>query len=619
MKIVSAFVAIWVNIMWLRYILIAILVLCPWLILIFFAPYGLDLTDEAFYLLSYASPADVTATFSMFHYIGQPLYDLSGGNMAAMRAAGIVLWLVIATATAWTTIGFVARRCGIEPFGRGERGWLTLVGVAGGALYYHRWILTPSYNLFALMGLSLFWLGFLWWVEPRHVDERAWRRYVGAGVFGCAAAIVFWSKATSAAILPLFPLVALAVERRRWRELLSPPTLVWGGVGFVASFGLPVFYGLSISEVVETLRRGVEHQGLMKPADYGSLGGTLAATLRKVSRAMVDMYNQPYPLGSLSFLWVLPLLGAIIGAWWRRQWVVAVLMAGWVANLGVLVWGFREYPGHWLVNLFGITMLYLWVGCILCQSARPCVRRGGVWWVVPLGILAGAFVFGTYSPYFYKLGEGSYFGLLAIAVLFLVLRQNPMAMALRRVGIPALLLSTAFLIYASSLTPYRQADEPVWAMEHHVPIRGGTQTLILGEELAQYVNRIRLMATIGGFEPNTPVIDMTGHTPGAVYVLGGRAYGFPWLIGGYTGSDPAAAYVLSLWEPRHLEDAWILMVGENGRTPLSLSILKEVGLNFPRDYTPVGAVRYPNSSDDFLMTGRSRDTINVHTLWKPKQ
>jgi hypothetical protein len=296
---------IWARTKWFRYVGMVILALCPWLILLISTPYayGLDLlTDEVFYLLCFAHPEDITATFSMFHIVGQPLYDLCGGDVATMRAMGIVLWLLIATATAWTTIGFVARRCGIERLDRWERGWLMLLPVAGGGTYHHWWI-TPSYNLFALMGLSLFWMGVLWWVEPRHVDERAWRRYVGAGVVGCAAAVVFWSKATSAAILPLFPLVALAVERRRWRVLLSPPTLVWGGVGFAAGIGLPVFYGLSFSDVFGILYRGVEYQQLLKPSQYGSPMVVFIDSIRDIYDVWDHLVTYRDPLSDVFFVW----------------------------------------------------------------------------------------------------------------------------------------------------------------------------------------------------------------------------------------------------------------------------------------------------------------------------
>ncbi len=614
------FVRMWASTKWPRYALTTALAILPWLLLLISAPYGFDLTDESFYLLSYAHPKDITATFSMFHFVGKPLYDLSGGDIATMRVLGIVLWLVIATATAWTTLGFVARRCGIEPFGRWERAWLALVPVAGGTIYYRLWLVTPSYNLFALMGLSLFWMGFLWWVEPLHADRQAWRRYVGAGVFGFAAAIVFWSKATSAAVLPVFPLAALLIERRRWRELLSPPTLVWGGVGFAASFGLPVFYGLSISEVVETLQRGVEYQRLMKPAEYGSLKITLVATLKRVYYALSHFIkHRHYPFGDLFFVWLIPPVAAVIAARWLRNgvwWAIGGLMAGWLLNLAVVTWEFRVDLGNWVVNLACVSILFLWAGCFVQHNRPLCIARFGVVWALPVFVLGGAFVFGTNNPYLVKFGEGSYFSLLAIAVLLLVLREKPVAAAMRRVALPAILLAIIYITYVSSLTPYRQS-EPVWAMDDHLSIRGGTQTVIVDEEMARYVGRIQLMAAIGGFEPNTPFIDMTGR-PGASYVLGGRPYGFPWLLGGYPGSNPAAVYILQQWEPRHLEDAWILTVAENGGRPLSLSILGKVGVAFPDGYTPIGALPYPSSSDQFVAVERNRGATELHTLWKPK-
>jgi hypothetical protein len=274
-------------------------------------------------------------------------------------------------------------------------------------------------------------------------------------------------------------------------------------------------------------------------------------------------------------------------------------------NLIILALGFgNDYLGRWAINLMCLAMLLLWIGYSLSQRRSFCIARFGLLWVVPLFTLVGVFAFGTSGNYLYKVSEGAYFLFLGIAVFFLVLRKTPITVAMQRLGFPAILLSIIY-ITIDSLTPFAHS-EPIWAMEHHLSIRGGTQTLIVGDEMARYIHRGQLMATIGGFEPDTPVIEMTGHAPGMTYVLGGRAYGFPWLLGGFPGSDPAAVYILKQWEPHHLEDAWVVTVEGKGEHPLSLSVLEEVGLNFPDDYTPVGALSYPRN-------------IEVHTLWKPKQ
>ena len=54
------------------------------------------------------------------------------------------------------------------------------------------------------------------------------------------------------------------------------------------------------------------------------------------------------------------------------------------------------------------------------------------------------------------------------------------------------------------------------------------------------------------------MLDFTGDGPGWVFSLGGRPLGVPWLLGGYYGSDAAAALLLSRLPENALRRSWIL-------------------------------------------------------------
>jgi hypothetical protein len=131
-----------------------------------------------------------------------------------------------------------------------------------------------------------------------------------------------------------------------------------------------------------------------------------------------------------------------------------------------------------------------------------------------------------------------------------------------------------------------------------------TNTLIVSQEMGRYIDALQTAAFEAGFQPETPLIDLTGSSPGAAYVLRGRAHVFPWPPGGYPGSDAAAVFILSRWQPQALAAAWVLTADREGAPHLTPSILREVGLDFPADYERVGEIRLPEGD-------------RTQILWRP--
>ena len=78
---------------------------------------GLELTDEAFYLLSALHPRDIHLFFTPFHWVSGLLWHASG-SLAAFRAWGLGLACASAIALAWAVLQS-APRAGIEA----PQGW----------------------------------------------------------------------------------------------------------------------------------------------------------------------------------------------------------------------------------------------------------------------------------------------------------------------------------------------------------------------------------------------------------------------------------------------------------------------------------------------------------------
>jgi hypothetical protein len=84
----------------------------------------------------------------------------------------------------------------------------------------------------------------------------------------------------------------------------------------------------------------------------------------------------------------------------------------------------------------------------------------------------------------------------------------------------------------------------------------------------------------------TKFIDLTGQSPGLIYLLNGDSLGSAWLLGGYSGSNIVAAELLSRENCFDLASA-IVVFEENGERSLSVNIFQELGLMFPSNYKEI--------------------------------
>lgn len=59
----------------------------------------------------------------------------------------------------------------------------------------------------------------------------------------------------------------------------------------------------------------------------------------------------------------------------------------------------------------------------------------------------------------------------------------------------------------------------------------------LGKSPADYLHSAKEIARQAGFTQGSPMIDLTGRSPGLIYALMADSVGLAWVIGGYPGSN----------------------------------------------------------------------------------
>jgi hypothetical protein len=201
-------------------------------------------------------------------------------------------------------------------------------------------------------------------------------------------------------------------------------------------------------------------------------------------------------------------------------------------------------------------------------------------------------------PYAYAFGTGNNYGataarvglfwfLAAFAVCAGAAAANAAWRQLLSVAAVALVIPTGVL-YSAMENPYRQT-QPLRLQMDAVDILPGRSRLFLPEETAAYFRKLHEVSAANGFRAGDPALDLTGSSPGSLYVMGARPLGAAWIFGGYPGSTDFLAAVLDEEPCEAIAASWILT---EPSTPerFSVEMLRQFGIDITTDFVDVGSI-----------------------------
>lgn len=185
------------------------------------------------------------------------------------------------------------------------------------------------------------------------------------------------------------------------------------------------------------------------------------------------------------------------------------------------------------------------------------------------------FALGSYLNYWRVGWDAALFWMLAIVAFLGPLAQLGRGPAILMALTALAQLLTASVVNVGMLKPYRQVkDLRTYTAVTRMP--GGGE-LILSQLFHDYLTTAGAQARAAGFEAGTPVIDLSGRSPGLLYVLEARAIGLAWLTGAYRGSDALAVETPRLENCTDLAKAWLLIEPTGPRHLDQVSVMTSFG------------------------------------------
>lgn len=533
--------------------------------------YGFDFTDEGFALAWMSDPFLYPASVTQFGFVHHPFYLLAGGDLAVLRQGNILLVFGLS----WALCAIWLKALTSELAGEGLTLAVLSAALATTAFtLFGGWLLTPSYNSLAFQALMLTAIG-LFLSE----EAKGWKAAVGCAFAGVGGWLAFMAKPTTAAALAVVMLVYLVFAPR----LSLARFLAAVGFAFALLFGTALVQDGSVMAFVGRLHVGFmltreleASYGLTKllRLDQISFGPDTDTVIIAMLLGFAMVFGPSAPMGRMARAGLAGLSAAIA----LLATALALGLFEWPHILGELL---AHYHVHWAVIAL-MVILTLRRLRLLAQVARVHWARAALFLSFP-----HIFAFGTNGNYWQTGSMAALFWVLG-GIVFL--RPAVLASRSRTILVPLVVVVQAVvagILLDSFRAPYRQ-PQPIDQNTAVVALAISGSRIVLSDGYADYINTAGTVAHDAGWLPGTPIVDLSGESPGLLQALGAVNLGLPWLIGGYPGSEAYVGAALDLVPCDSLAAAWIL-TEPGGARSIPARVMARYGVDLASHYVLAGS------------------------------
>ena len=585
------------------------------------SPRGLDLSDEGLYLLAADPPSSTAAWGFPFGWHTRPLFALVGNDIASFRTLGAVVLVISFGWLGWASVhvALPAKRLVSTRAMRLLASIATLTGALGALNFYAPMLRTPSYNWLNIVGMSISAAAALSFIHVSRVNRTSFGRFHMLLLAVLSSGALFMTFPAKPSTLPLLLLLTtlLVVGVSGWQTGAK-----WFGWNLVL---MPAWLAISLAvrlwpfDFISVFLRTLQ---MPAPDPLQTTSSAIRAVFllpRDFAAGLAAAQNGPALLLVTS---AVVLLVPVIAA---RTWIpIRIVGFGLATGAALAIAGVPVPLLQPTGQAFGIassavtTAGLIILGAALISSARlrprmvaeegyqrKCVPR----WLLVIFLVLLPFVFSFGS------GNGIYAqASLAVGFIFIAAFVGVMRGDYTRNR----LILTGFVLFATGLiamasiasgwqAPFRTAPLAENTATTSIGDRGAT--LLLEPKLSEDLSRLRALAEENGWQPATPLVDVSYMwNPAVPYSLGARMpESLALTIFGYAAAHDIVDFHLSApFRGFPFDQAWFLtsrpssIADPSGQKAVDFTMEKlsvVTGRPFPESYTCL-------SAGDFM-------------LWKP--
>jgi hypothetical protein len=534
---------------------------------------GFDFTDEGFYLNWIADPWAFGQSVTQFGFVYHPLYRLVGGDIALLRQCNVLITFLLAFGL---TIALLQSLCSAPASRLRQAGFVaaSFVIATGSLAFYGLWLPSPSYNSLALQSLMLAATAML--SADRDLSKKSIIGWISIGVAG---GLAFLAKPTTALGLGCAIIVCTGLARKfsvRGILLSTAAAALFLTGSALAIEGSPAGFVRRIAGGIDLATR--------------IAGGHRFFDVFRLDEFGMSDEHRRYLLGLGICVFVAAVCGFRANGLARSAAAsIAIVWAG----LSIAVVFRVVSPDISYAPLQPVQLAVISLAVVLAALTFPLetfrrLSRNGLALFVFFAALPYVFALGSGANYWNVAGRASLFWLLPGVIVGAELAANTAAWRKLLPAAAASVLVATGILYLAMEYPYRQT-QPLRLQTSAAEIGRENSRLLLTADAASYLRQLRRLADENGFTPGSPMLDLSGVSPGSVFAVGGRALGVAWTLGGYPGTADFVAAALKLQACEAIGKAWILTEPDS-KGSLSPDMLRQFGIEIARDYSETGSI-----------------------------
>jgi hypothetical protein len=568
MKIFKSFVSAYIQII--NYFFV---IASTFLVLIYalhYSKFGIDLTDEGYYLNSISNPDAYDSTISQFGFIYSPIYKLVQGNIMYLRQMNIFIIFVLSWILCYKLLKYFFSDFKSKNFIYHIMASGLAVSSFHSLAFFGGWLHGPSYNYLLFKALLLVAIGLIITLDEKHLTAQAGWALIGFGTW-----LSFMAKPTSALILITILFVYIFVIKNLYLRKIYL---------LISGFVLPILLSAlsidgSVDIFVERYKNGYGYAQLF--ANEYRISNIIRIDTHPISDQLIAIIIF-FSLFTFLWLWFMKFQSTIKS-------ILSLFLSTFFFGI-VLIFSSNKFLTDFNLGRvqsiisFGTIIAVIVFATITKDNSKskPTSKE-------EFGI---AFIFTT-MPYIFAVGTGNnYVGQSLLVTIFWILASLIYLRLLSRhkstitLIIPIVLGAqaiTAIILNQAMQNPYRQSG-PMILNNSKIEVGKPGSELILNVDLAEYIINVISKANKSGFTPGTPIIDLSGLSPTILYALNAESIGQAWQLGNV---DLITGYLQRVTCEK-IAAAWILHEPTGPNSDL-VNVVSNFGLSLESDYVQVAS------------------------------
>jgi hypothetical protein len=545
-----------------------------------------DFTDESFYYLWGEQPENFYGTTTHFGYLANYIFKDLSYNIKFIRifvlyTTAILLFLFCYNLKYFLKNNFSNINTYHAPF---------FFSIAlSGFYFFNFFFIVFSYNWINYVSILLITIGLFRASNPVFIRNNIFliKNITNLLLISFGLFFIFFSKLSTYLLMNIFLFLWFHVFIRHNRIQLFL-------VQFLSIFLIICFVYFNFSSFkifIEITTKGLNFESIL--ADNRSAAGIVKNLFSSLYNGIIFFYknHSPSAFGLLTYFIYL-LFVRKLNLKIKDSFILFILMC--FSTLALTEWMYIFY----LLILIIITTLFFKNNVMLSKSY---FKKNIL--IIFFGFyLPFAFSFGTANNIIYHSFYVSIFYLLAFFLIMIFYYKNFLFVLYFLI----VFISISFLynLNKSFTRPYG-LEHPIDKLVK-VEILNRNQVINVNQNVATYIEETNKIFLANNWKRGNYIMDLTGLSPGTVYILEGKVLYFSWFNAYFEGAPNFLLSVLKQGNLELIKSAW-LITSDNKKYDLNIyNSFEEIGINLTKNYTKIATIKYPLVPDTYF------------SFWKPK-